>query len=335
MLPLQKWFYDWCFIHRQPRKREKAFLTIFWISWILEKRSRFTNLINSQWIRYPFLFDLYTWQHISELNASGKLPIVVGGTHYYIQSLIWNSLLDVNVNYSEEDHDNLEALSTEELYKKLLEVDPDQPHHPNQRKRILSDLRLYQETGVAPSVLRKQQNAKRDNEEQLDNVVIWLSCNEKTLNDRLDHRVFYKAIFERKQPRPGRMASDRPERIHAAVLGRRTPLQWPFGTQSARRGREERAGPREERHTAVRKEVAVEVASNVDKSLGFEIVCWVESNIWFKWTRASWIDGRMLCRDPSRTSWNTCWMELCPMWRWTMRFGSSNLHRWRRRRVEE
>ena len=147
------------------------------------------NLTSWQWIRYPFVFDVFTWLHISELNANGKLPIVVGGTHYYIQSLIWDSLLDVNVNLSEEDHDDLEALSTEELYKRLLEVDPDQPHHPNQRKRILSDLRLYQETGIAPSVLRKQQNAKRDNEEQLDNVVVWLSCNEKTLNERLDRRV--------------------------------------------------------------------------------------------------------------------------------------------------
>ena len=98
-------------------------------------------------------------------------------------------MLDVIVNLSEEVHDDLEALTTEDLYKRLLEVDPDQPHHPNQRKRILSDLRLYQETGIAPSVLRKQQNAKRDNEEQLDNVVIWLSCNEKTLNERLDRRV--------------------------------------------------------------------------------------------------------------------------------------------------
>lgn len=113
----------------------------------------------------------------------------MGGTHYYIQSLIWNSLLDVPVNLSEEDSSKLDSLSTEELYKRLLEVDPDQPHHPNQRKRILSDLCLYQQTGIAPSVLRKQQNAERDNEEQLDNVVIWLSCNEKTLNERLDRRV--------------------------------------------------------------------------------------------------------------------------------------------------
>lgn len=103
--------------------------------------------------------------------------------------MIWNSLLDVNVNLSEEDQDDLESLSTEELYKQLQEVDPAHPHHPNQRKRILSDLRLYRETGIAPSVLRQQQNARRDNEEQLENVVIWLSCNEKTLNDRLDKRV--------------------------------------------------------------------------------------------------------------------------------------------------
>lgn len=117
----------------------------------------------------------------------GKLPIIVGGTHYYIQSLIWDSLLDVPA--APPVSDDLDSLSTEELYRRLQEVDPEQPHHPNQRKRILSDLRLYAQTRQAPSQLRKQSNEQSNSEEQLDNVVIWMSCNGAVLNSRLDGRV--------------------------------------------------------------------------------------------------------------------------------------------------
>ena len=71
----------------------------------------------------------------------------------------------------------------------LHRVDPNQQHHPNQRKRILSDLRLYNQVGVAPSQLRQQHNAQQSKEEQLDNVVIWLSCQPEVLAARLDKRV--------------------------------------------------------------------------------------------------------------------------------------------------
>lgn len=115
------------------------------------------------------------------------MPIIVGGTHYYIQSLIWDSLLAISTMTPEED--SLDDLPTEKLYARLQEVDPDNTQHPNQRKRILADLRLFAQTGVPPSQLRRQQNAERNPQEQLDNVVVWLSCGEETLRKRLDARV--------------------------------------------------------------------------------------------------------------------------------------------------
>lgn len=71
----------------------------------------------------------------------------------------------------------------------LQRVDPEPQQHPHQRKRILSDLRLYNQTGVAPSQLRQEHNARQSKEEQLDNVVIWLSCQPEVLAARLDKRV--------------------------------------------------------------------------------------------------------------------------------------------------
>lgn len=117
------------------------------------------------------------------------MPIIVGGTHYYIQSLIWNSLLDLPSDVKPDRNDNLETKTTEELYSILQSVDPMNVHHPNQRKKIISDLRLYYKTSIPPSQLRREQNDCREKGEQLDNLVIWLFCNHETLNKRLSKRV--------------------------------------------------------------------------------------------------------------------------------------------------
>ena len=127
-------------------------------------------------------------KYIEDICSRGKLPIIVGGTHYYIQSLIWDSLLD-GTEIPVPKKDSLDALTTEELYARLQAIDPNNPHHPNQRKRILSDLRLYELTGTVPSMLRKEKNKLRDNEEKLDNVIVWLSCRDDVLHERLDKRV--------------------------------------------------------------------------------------------------------------------------------------------------
>ena len=129
--------------------------------------------------------------HIDDICSRGKLPIIVGGTHYYIQSLIWDSLLDIPTisDTSVVKDESLDSLPTETLYARLQAVDPHNPHHPNQRKRILSDLRLYEQTGVAPSTLRREKNEQRGTEEMLDNVVVWMSCQNDVLDARLDKRV--------------------------------------------------------------------------------------------------------------------------------------------------
>ena len=127
-------------------------------------------------------------KYIEDICSRGKLPIIVGGTHYYIQSLIWDSLLD-GTEIPVPKKDSLDALTTEELYARLQAIDPNNPHHPNQRKRILSDLRLYELTGTVPSMLRKEKNKLRDNKEKLDNVIVWLSCRDDVLHERLDKRV--------------------------------------------------------------------------------------------------------------------------------------------------
>lgn len=39
-----------------------------------------------------------TASHIDDLHGRNKLPLVVGGTNYYIESLLWRVLLDAAVS---------------------------------------------------------------------------------------------------------------------------------------------------------------------------------------------------------------------------------------------
>lgn len=74
------------------------------------------------------------------------MPIIVGGTNYYIESLIWKVLVD-NPNQCDFDSDEESPLkirredgtSNEELHKKLMEVDPEMATrlHPNNRRKVI------------------------------------------------------------------------------------------------------------------------------------------------------------------------------------------------------
>jgi tRNA dimethylallyltransferase len=88
---------------------------------------------------------------ISEIHSNKKLPIVVGGTNYYIESLLWKVLVqyDCNVKAAPEAKNSVAAdtsatqelvkLSNEELMKKLEEADPETAIklHPNDRRKVL------------------------------------------------------------------------------------------------------------------------------------------------------------------------------------------------------
>lgn len=46
---------------------------------------------------FLFLFYFFIHSQIDELHREKKLPIIVGGTNYYIESLLWKFTLDTEV----------------------------------------------------------------------------------------------------------------------------------------------------------------------------------------------------------------------------------------------
>lgn len=80
---------------------------------------------------------------IAEISSRGRVPIVAGGTGLFIDSLVKNiSFSEVGSNA--EIRTELAEKSNEELYEKLLKLDPNAAVdiHPNNRKRVIRALEL-------------------------------------------------------------------------------------------------------------------------------------------------------------------------------------------------
>lgn len=80
---------------------------------------------------------------IDEITARGKVPIVAGGTGLFVDSLVKNiSFSEVGSNA--EIRNELAEKSNEELYERLLKLDPKSAEdiHPNNHKRVIRALEL-------------------------------------------------------------------------------------------------------------------------------------------------------------------------------------------------
>ncbi|KAL1841896.1 hypothetical protein VTJ49DRAFT_6418 [Mycothermus thermophilus] len=157
---------------------------------------------------------------ISEIRARGKLPIVVGGTSYYLDGLLFEGRVVEDQPASGGDsvsgsvasireelaakHPILNA-SAEEMLAKLREVDPVMADrwHPNDVRKIRTSLEIYFSTGRrASDIYAEQQRAKQsrraspgDNSSSSqshplgDLLLFWLYARRDILNTRLDQRV--------------------------------------------------------------------------------------------------------------------------------------------------
>ncbi len=119
---------------------------------------------------------------MQEIRSRGRLPILVGGTHYYIQSLLFNDAEASERNSSfvagkpEEDltREQLDRrfpilkASTEEMLAQLKEVDPVMASrwHPRDRRRLQRSLEIYLVTGRRASDLYNAQRNGNSNQEE-------------------------------------------------------------------------------------------------------------------------------------------------------------------------
>ena len=127
---------------------------------------------------------------IQEISDRGKLPIIVGGTGLYIQSLLWDYKLG---NEGELEDDSLrakyEAFAEENgnlaLWEKLQLTDPlaAEKIHCNNRKKMIRALEVFELTGH--SILEPKEQPK----ELYDSFLIGLNTDRSILYQRINQRV--------------------------------------------------------------------------------------------------------------------------------------------------
>ncbi|XP_062889703.1 tRNA dimethylallyltransferase [Mobula hypostoma] len=146
---------------------------------------------------------------IEDIMNREKIPIIVGGTNYYIESLLWKVLVDTKegtvccaadgdfVTSSTKRKEELEKLDFQELYTRLVEVDPEMAEklHPHDKRKVARSLQIYEETGIPHSKLLQQQREEEGGGPLGGALrfpqpcIFWLHADLSVLDERLDHRV--------------------------------------------------------------------------------------------------------------------------------------------------
>ena len=150
---------------------------------------------------------------IKGIRSRNRIPILVGGTHYYTQSLLFEdsavgSRPDENESRPDtrQMHPILHA-ETATILEKLRQVDPIMADrwHPNDRRKIQRSLEIWLQTGKPASDVYQEQLRRRilpTNEKSLDGdgfprisrlrfpaLIFWVHAEKDVLRDRLNRRV--------------------------------------------------------------------------------------------------------------------------------------------------
>lgn len=137
------------------------------------------------------LFQRMAAQAAKEICSRGHIPILVGGTGFYIQALLYD------IDFTENDEDtalrrSLEELARREgpgaLYERLREVDPEscESIHAHNIKRVIRAIEFFEKTGKKISAHNQEQ---RQNVSPYRFAYFVLNDDRETVYRRIDARV--------------------------------------------------------------------------------------------------------------------------------------------------
>lgn len=128
---------------------------------------------------------------LKEIYANGQIPIVAGGTGFYIQALLYDIDFihqDSDEAFRKEMADYAAEYGAEALHEKLKEIDPVsyKTIHANNTKRVIRALEYYCMTGQPISAHNEQEHQKVS---PYNFAYFVLTDDRKHLYDRIDYRV--------------------------------------------------------------------------------------------------------------------------------------------------
>mgnify|MGYP000889394194 CR=1 FL=1 len=136
-------------------------------------------------------FQQMAKEAMEKIYANGHIPILVGGTGFYIQAVT----RDIDFTQAEQDDGyraSLEALAQEKgvayLHQMLAKVDPKSAEeiHENNVKRVIRALEFYKKTGTKIS---EHNEAERQKESPYNFAYYVLNMDRERLYQRIDLRV--------------------------------------------------------------------------------------------------------------------------------------------------
>ena len=107
-------------------------------------------------------FKVLAEKKIIEINNRKKLPIICGGTGFYIDSLL-NNILYPNIPHNKRLRKRLEKIPTEGLFNELSKLDKDftqqlNNSEKNNRQRLIRSIEIAVALGSVPNLIRNQSN---------------------------------------------------------------------------------------------------------------------------------------------------------------------------------
>ncbi|KAF5021220.1 hypothetical protein F66182_6739 [Fusarium sp. NRRL 66182] len=134
---------------------------------------------------------------IREIRGRGRLPILVGGSQYYVDPILFKEVILDDIDLDTSKSFPILQESGEVMLHELRKVDPVMAErwHPNDRRKIQRSLEIYLRSGKRASEYYAEQQARKDaaqrdaERQPWEKLLFWVYSEREVLRERLDARV--------------------------------------------------------------------------------------------------------------------------------------------------
>ena len=130
-------------------------------------------------------------KYIEEIYAKGKIPILVGGTGFYIQAVLYNidfAETEIDSKFREKLQHFADCNGAQALHDELRKIDQASADaiHPNNVKRVIRAIEYYEQTGQKIS---EHNETEKKKESPYDFRFFVMTLPREILYDRINRRV--------------------------------------------------------------------------------------------------------------------------------------------------
>ncbi len=136
-------------------------------------------------------FQMMAKEALEQIYAQGKIPVIVGGTGFYIQSLLYDIAFTDECEHSEireELEREAEEIGAHAMHEKLKDIDPVsyETIHENNIKRVIRAIEYYR---INHKPIAEHNQEEREKESAYNSAYFVLNDNRQVIYDRIDRRV--------------------------------------------------------------------------------------------------------------------------------------------------